>query len=426
MSTTCPATPAADGIATNLVGAIDCFVRGDASANFARFVGAGSTFGIVLTIAMTLYVALIGYRLMFGASGLTLRDWAPRMVLLGGVMAMTTSWSSYQVLVYDLLTDGPAQIAAWANPRAGTQIDAMARVDTLSGRLLDIADAWSRSAQIAEADAAQADISAAANTLDNKSDAATSAARDAVATKVFSPTTIIAPRGGLGPNMLLMSALLLLLASAGVLAVAKVLLALMLMVGPLFIAMALFEATRGLSIGWARAAVLLAIIPLFAQLATVAALAFLEPMVLTMAAEAASDSFSLRTATGILVAVLVMAAVCSQLFRLSRVMTGAWTFLGSRDGGSTMTTDAPSIAATTAVSPLVANERIQTLVADIERQGSTANGSTSNSQRVLIAPVQQPTMAAAMGANAPKIQRSMAGNQPSATRPMLRAVRSGQ
>lgn len=426
MSIACPSIGAADGIATNLVGAIDCFVRGDASAGFTRFVGAGSTFGIVLTIAMTLYVALIGYRLMFGASGLTLRDWAPRIVLLGGVMAMTTSWSSYQVLVYDLLTDGPAQVVAWANPAAGTQIDGMARVDTLSGRLLDIADAWSRSTQIAEADAAQADISAAANTLDNKSDAATSAARDAATTKVFSPTTIIAPRGGLGPNMLLLSALLLLLASAGVLAVAKVLLALMLMVGPLFIAMALFEATRGLSVGWARAAVLLAIIPLFAQLTTVAALAFLEPMVLTMAAEAAGDNFSLRTASGILVTVLVMAAVCSQLFRLSRVMTGAWTFLGARSGSPAMTTDAPSVAAATAASPLVANERIQTLIADIERQGGTANASTSNPQRVLIAPAPQPAMAATMKANAPKIQRSTVGNRPSATRPMLRAVRRGQ
>ncbi|MFA5988435.1 MAG: type IV secretion system protein [Sphingomonas sp.] len=427
MSAPCPLLPADTGIAASLNGAIDCFVHGSGSENYARFVGAGSPFGIVLTTAMTLYVALIGYRLIFGAGGIALSDWAPRALLLGAIMALTTSWNSYQLLVYDVLTQGPQQIAAWSNAQAGQPGNLMARVDTISGHMLDIADAWSRStdADVAEQAAQPGDIFASANSTDTQGESSKPLA--AKAKTAVSPITIITPRGGLGPNMLLLGALLLLLASAGVVAVAKVLLALLLMIGPMFVALALFDSTRGLAVGWARAAVSLAIVPLFALLTTAAALAFLEPLVLAMAVGAPNGEFSLRTATGILVAVVVMAAVCVQLFRLSRVMTAAWVFLPAQRARAATMAEAPPAPLPAVISPGHSAERIFTLVADVERHGGASATGISHRSLALIAPAHTPFVAAAATAQTtPNARRTMDGGRIRPLRAPLRMVRGGQ
>ena len=56
---------------------------------------------------------------------------------------------------------------------------------------------------------------------------------DSLPPTVTGITAIVAPKDSLGPNMLMLSALLLVLASAGVLVVAKIILGLLLLLGPL-------------------------------------------------------------------------------------------------------------------------------------------------------------------------------------------------
>lgn len=438
MSGNCPTLALADGgIASELVGAIDCFVRGDAAAGYARFAGPGSPFAVLLATALTLYVAFVGYRLILGHADLGLRALAPRLFLLGGILALTTQWSAYQTLVYDVLTDGPEQVAAWVHGDAGQARDAMARVDAVAGRLLDMADGWSNATQAAALDRGEDGIPATADGKGRQAGSETASggedAPSASPTGATPPFLLALPRGSLGPDILLLSALLLLLASAGVLAVAKVLLALLLGVGPLFIAAALFDATRGLAVGWARAAVSLALVPLFALLITVASLAFLEPMTVQMAAEAAGDTFSLRSATAVLVTVLVTVAVSFQTFRLSQQMIGTWDFLKPREAGPIRDADdAPVVVPLAPVLPALPNERIHTLVTDMERSVNVTASLSATSPRLLAGTGPAPVAGSGgAGGDAPPARRGLDGGRTGsprggAARAPLRAVRSGQ
>ena len=67
-------------------------------------------------------------------------------------------------------------------------------------------------------------------------------------------------------NLLWMAALLLMLGTVGVLLTARIALAVLLALGPIFVVLALFPGTRGLTAGWLRGLVLTAITPLFVVL----------------------------------------------------------------------------------------------------------------------------------------------------------------
>ena len=342
------------GPAEIMVGKVDCFMQSNVQAGYASMLGQGSTFSYGLTIALTLYVALVGYRLILGRSSLSLSEMAPRMLLIGAVLALTSSWATYQTLVYDVLTDGPQEVASMINSGSGGQASLNARIDTVSGRMVDLADAWTA-----------ADARAGP-------DAETMAAENSVPATPTSLTALVVPKDSLGPNMLLMSALLLVLASTGVLVVAKIILGLLLLLGPIFAALALFPATRGLTIGWARAAVLMTLVPLMAMIASTGAIALLEPLVAEMIVAASQDVYSLKVALVILVVVLVMAAVAVQLFRTGRTIVGGWTIRF----GETSATNAPlaAVASTSnQVQPqnLLVDERMRSLVGSIEKAALT-------------------------------------------------------
>ncbi len=338
------------GPAEIMVGKVDCFMQSSVQAGYANMLGQGSAFSYGLTIALTLYVAVLGYRLILGRSSLSLSEIAPRMLLIGAVLALTSSWATYQTLVYNVLTDGPQEVTSMINTGQGSKNTLNARIDTLSGRMVDLADAWTA------ADARTGP------------DAATMAAENNLPAAPTSLSALVSPKDSLGPNMLLISAMLLVLASTGVLVVAKIILGLLLLLGPIFAALALFPATRGLTIGWARAALLMTLVPLMAMIASTGAIALLEPLVAEMIVAASQDVYSLKVALVILVVVLVMAAVAVQLFRTGRTIVGGWTIRF----GDTAAKNAPLVSLNSASNPVqsphfLVDERMRSLVGSIER-----------------------------------------------------------
>ena len=68
----------------------------------------------------------------------------------------------------------------------------------------------------------------------------------------------------------------------GVVLAAKIVLGLLLALGPVFVAFLLFDSTRGVFEGWLRAALAFAFMPLFATLALVLQLTLLEPYLLAL------------------------------------------------------------------------------------------------------------------------------------------------
>ena len=63
-------------------------------------------------------------------------------------------------------------------------------------------------------------------------------------------------------NILSIAALILLLGTVGVLVVCRLALAALLIIGPVFIVLALFEGTRGLFEGWLKSVAMFALVPL--------------------------------------------------------------------------------------------------------------------------------------------------------------------
>nr|WP_281346881.1 type IV secretion system protein [Sphingorhabdus profundilacus] len=340
-------------------------------AGYANLLGPGSVFGYALTIALTIYVAIVGYRLIFGRSSLSMGEMAPRMLLIGAVLALTSNWATYQILVYDVLTDGPQEIVNAVNPSAGQSSSVNQRVDMLSGRMVDLADAWT------EFDARPENI-------------APDEAKDAAAlppTTAAGITAIIAPKDSLGPNMLMLSALLLVLASAGVLVVAKIILGLLLLLGPIFAVLGLFSVTRGLTLGWARAAVLMAVIPVMAIMTAAGATALIEPVLTEMYVSANQGIFSLRAALTILVIVLITVAVSVQLFRIGRTIVGGWTLsFGSQSLPDNLHSPVPTMAVEAQGSQMVYNERMQNMVSAIERTALASSSAGTSNQRAIMLP----------------------------------------
>lgn len=401
-----PINPAA-GSAETMVNSVDCYVQSNVQAGYASLLGPGSLFGTALTIALTLYVAFVGYRLIFGRSGLSMGDMAPRMLLIGAVLALSSNWATYQTLVYDVLTDGPEEIASSIIPGA-SKAGLNERVDMLSGRMVDLADAWTEFD--ARPEQAVAGMPAAA-----------SETLPATATGV---TAFIAPKDSLGPNMLLISALLLVLASAGVLVIAKIILGLLLLLGPIFAILALFAGTRGLTLGWARAAVMMALVPLMASLTTAGAVTLLEPMLTDMVVAAGEGIFSLRSALTILVMLLVMVAVSVQLFRIGRTIVSGWTVQFGGATPSVSGSPAQSTSNSEAAVPIIYNERMQALVGSIERAAIATSSSTTAPGRQILLP-QRADYASAPPAAAPATSdRRIARGRVAAVRAPIKPVRN--
>lgn len=118
--------------------------------------------------------------------------------------------------------------------------------------------------------------------------------------------------------------MLLTLTAAGSIAITKALLGLLLALGPAFALFALFDNTRGLAVGWARAALFLAFVPLLATLTSLAMLAMLEPMALRLVSDAARNSYSLNNALAIFIAVLVMTGIALLAVRVAAMMVSGW------------------------------------------------------------------------------------------------------
>jgi type IV secretion system protein VirB6 len=333
----------------------------------------------------------------------------PRMIMIGAVLALTSNWATYQVLVYDVLTDGPHEIVRAINPNDGNVRGMTERVDMLSGRMVDLADAWT------EFDARPEQMLPASPAAP---------APGALPVTANNITAFVAPKDSLGPNMLLFSALFLVLASAGVLVVAKIILGLLLLLGPVFAVLGLFPSTRGLAVGWGRAAIMMALVPIMTMITSAGALAALEPILTQMYVSAGQGDFSLRAALTILVIVLIMVAVAVQLFRIGRTIVSGWTLPFGQHRAVDNMASAPAADVAMPSNNVVYNERMQSLVGAIERSAAaTANMSPGNARRILLP---QPAYADANQAGQPNnySDRRISRGPVNAVRAPIKAIRN--
>ncbi len=334
----CPSAIAADALARDVLASADCLIAGQVEQGYATLLAPGGTFASVLTIALTIYVAIFAYRLILGLTSLTLGEVVPHFVKIGIVFALTTSWPSYQTLVFDTLFHGPQQLAdVIVHQAAGagtTSGDVLAALQEVFTRLTDAAGAaWGQAPPVA--------VAATAPVVPVAPVAVGSTTAAAAALPQYGAPQFVAA-------LLWLSAAVMMAASVGVLLVVRIVLALLLLFGPVFVAFALFRATRGFAEGWLRATVKFALVPLFALPLIAAVVAVLGPLVAGLD-DAPIVGVRDSPALLILLVVLVFAAVMAQAaqlgagiaagIRLPRAPFGVAARTGTAAGTATILVD---------------------------------------------------------------------------------------
>ena len=216
MTVFCTTPDTSLGVASRLSTYLDCQARALGENGFQALAG-GATGTALLSAAVTIFIALIGYRLMLGNTP-DVRDGVGWAVRLGIVLALVTSWPAFQALVYRVAVDAPTHVAAVLLPASGLAGEGLdARVqqgyDTLR---LGITDG------------------------------------QPVVTAAPSGQTAVAARPLLGeprPK----TASLLVIATAGLAGALRIAIGFLLAVAPLAIISLLFSGTNGLFTGWIRA-----------------------------------------------------------------------------------------------------------------------------------------------------------------------------
>lgn len=215
----CSAAQIGAGFISSVTGLIDCQAQNLGFGAWTALGMRGSTLHVVLTGFLTIFIALIGYRLLLGST-FTVRDTTLAFVKIGAVFALATSWSAYRPLVYDLASNGPGEIVGEIGPAGG--------VVGSDGTLLQRLDLLDRNLeQLAILGTADAPASNAAQ-------------------------SVPPPFVGFDSFAIGGARILFLFSAIAGLGIVRIVTALLLALGPFFIAFFLFDSTRSLFEGWVR------------------------------------------------------------------------------------------------------------------------------------------------------------------------------
>jgi type IV secretion system protein VirB6 len=188
-----------------------------------------------------------------------------------------------------------------------------------------------------------------------------------------------------GPQMaaslVWISGMLILLGSAGALVLTRIVLALLLAIGPVFVVLALFRQTRGLFEAWLRTALLFALAPSLTVIAGSAAVAALGPLIDAIADDPAAAVSDLRPILELFMGSVVYVGLIAMLMWTSASLVRGWRLGGGRTGeGGSAFAAAPAPAAVSAT-PLAAtggdrasadraDPRVGQVIASLAREGA--------------------------------------------------------
>jgi len=278
----CPPLPfGEDATLAATLTSLDCQVNGAVAAGYGRLFGGGGAFAMALGAGLTLYLAIIAIGLLTGRTRLTLPALGPKVIALGFVLTFATAWPAYQTVVYGLLTGGPDQIAsAFMGARAGATQAFAARLDLLFDAMLE-------------------------------------AGRSLAALPK-------APNLEMAVNLVWASAIILLLSTLGLLVIARLVLAVLLALGPVFIVFALFDGTRGLFEGWLRTAVAFALAPMLIVLGGSGLMAVVGPSIAAVTDDPVRAVTELRPVVSLFLTAVIYAGLMATLGATAFALTRGW------------------------------------------------------------------------------------------------------
>jgi type IV secretion system protein VirB6 len=110
MQVTCPAI-SDDTFLSSVLAHLDCQAQNLGAGGYQALANPGGPAALLLTGAMTIFIALIGYRLLLGETP-SLRDGVVATIKVGIVLALATSWPAFRTLAYDVTLRAPADMTA--------------------------------------------------------------------------------------------------------------------------------------------------------------------------------------------------------------------------------------------------------------------------------------------------------------------------
>ena len=128
------------------------------------------------------------------------------------------------------------------------------------------------------------------------------------------------------PGMMWLGAILLLLGTVGVLVTARIAMAVLIALGPIFVVMALFDGTRGLFAGWVKGLTMLGLAPLFAVLGGSVMLELAVPLLAALVASA--GNIDPQAAMGFFMIGAVHVALMIMVLKVAGTMVSGWTVFG--------------------------------------------------------------------------------------------------
>lgn len=269
------------GVIRGVLATVDCQTRAYAQGGYEALTQGSPVFQAALTALLTIYVALVGYRMLFAQGSARLSD-APGIALgIGAILALATSWSTFQALVFDVAERAPVEIAAiasapWQDGSRSTL--AASPIEGLETTYHELSMTAATYGKVAGVDAKP----------------------------YASPQAAAAEAVSLASGVLFFS-------SVGVISAATLAIGILTAVGPVFIALALLPATRGIFVGWVRALLAAALTPLVGWLLLVLMLAVIEPWLTTLAEQRAAQQLNPQTAISTAALIFVFGAAQAAL-----------------------------------------------------------------------------------------------------------------
>lgn len=304
---TCGALAPDAGFIGGVLSFVDCQAQAIGAGGYQALATPGSTLSLVLTGLLTLFVALFGYRLLFGQTP-GVRDGVLALVKIGIVLALATGWTAYRTLVYDVAFKGPAELAS--------DIGRPAALPGAGGGLVWRLD--------------NADRLFVALTALGVGDAAAPAAphppylAPGPTTGVPAPAPPPAAQAAAVDGLALGGArVMFLVGAAGALAALRLIAGVLLALGPFFFAFLLFDGTRGLFEGWLRVLGGTALGALGAAIALGVELALIEPrLAYLIALRRAGYAISGAPVELFVITLVFVVALAAMLIAAARVAYG--------------------------------------------------------------------------------------------------------
>jgi type IV secretion system protein VirB6 len=323
-----------DGVIRGVLATVECQTRVYAESGYQALTQGSPVFQGVLTAVLTIYVALIGYRMLFAQGAARLSDAPGIAIKIGVILMMVTSWSAFQTLVFDVADRAPTEIAAIVSAplTEGGAALASRPVDGLQAAYDEFSETGAAYGKLAGPNA-----------------------------KGYSSPQAAAAEASAG------AAGLLFLSSAGVISAATLAIGVLTAIGPVFIVLALIPATRGLFVGWVRAMTAAALTPLVAWLLIVLMLSVIEPWIATLSAQRAAVRLDPQTAMSAAALVFVFAAGQAALVMGAWIMALSFRLPSLTRDRDTRRTEGSQATANAQVSAAAMPSRAERLAMDLQR-----------------------------------------------------------